>query len=193
MGAIDEQQLIDAAKRGNMAAVEDLVRRYQDLAFRVAFLITRDEEEARDAAQTGFIKAYRAIGKFREGAPFRSWLLQIVANEAKNRRAAAVRHPAVPLSDVEELPIISSEPSPEEEAERAEERQTVLAALDKLRDEDRQVISYRYFLDLSEAEIAGALNCPKGTVKSRLSRAMSRLRETISQEPGLAGGGQIHD
>lgn len=164
------------------------MRRYQTVAFRTAYLIVGGATEAEDAAQEAFVKAWAALGRFRAGAPLRPWLLRIVANEARNRRAAARRRPTLPLdwSDGANRDAIqqASQPadSPEAEAIAAERRHELLTALDTLRDDDRLVIVYRYFLDLSEAEMAEALGCARGTVKSRLSRALDRLR----QHPSLA-------
>lgn len=151
------------------------MRRYQDVCFRVACLITGDRDEAQDAAQTAFIKAIQSIGSFREGAPFRPWLLRIVANEAKNRVRSSVRRATGPLDER----IVSLAPSPAEHAERSEQHRELLAAIRRLSEQDQQIVTYRYFLDLSENEMAELLNCPRGTVKSRLSRATSRLREEL--------------
>lgn len=151
------------------------MRRHETVAFRTAYLITRSAAEAEDAAQDGFVKAYRALGRFRAGAPFRPWLLRIVANEARNRRRTAGRRAAL----AERAATLSAplpEPSPEEAALGAERRAALLAALGRLSEEDRLVIGMRWFLDLDEAEMAAALDRPRGTVKSRLSRAMARLR-----------------
>jgi RNA polymerase sigma-70 factor (ECF subfamily) len=158
------------------------VRRYQDLAFRVACLITGDRDEAQDAAQTAFIKAVQALGSFRSDAPFRPWLLRIVANEAKNRVRSNVRRASGPLDER----IVSLAPSPEELAERSEQHRELLATVRRLSEQDQQIIAYRYFLELSEPEMADLLDCPRGTVKSRLSRATGRLREELSLR---AGGG----
>jgi len=157
-----------------------LVARYQDVAFRTAFVITRDADDAADAAQQGFIKAFRGLARFRAGAPFRPWLLRIVANEAvsQGRSAGArdrlLRRVAVPSEHVE---------SPEDLALAAERRQSLLAAIGRSRPEDRLVIAYRYFLDMSESEMAAALDCAPGTVKSRLSRALARLRAELGGRP----------
>lgn len=159
------------------------MRRYQDVAFRVACLITGDRDEAQDAAQTAFIKAFQALGSFREDAPFRPWLLRIVANEAKNRVRSSVRRATGPLDER----VVSLAPSPEELAERSELHRELLAAIRGLSEQDQQIIAYRYFLDLSETEMAGLLGCPRGTVKSRLSRATSRLREELRTASGGAG------
>lgn len=166
-----------------MSAYESLVQRYQPIAFRTAYLITGAAAEAEDAAQEGFVKAYYALGRFRAGAPFRPWLLQIVANEARNRRKAASRRANLRLRAAKDRPSGDAAPSPEAAALVAEQRATLLAALNTLRAEDQQIVAYRYFLDLSEAEMAAALGCARGTVKSRLSRALGRLRQKLAR-PG---------
>jgi RNA polymerase sigma-70 factor (ECF subfamily) len=165
-----------------MDAVARLVQRYQDVAFRVAFLIAGDAEEAKDAAQSAFIKAYFALSRFRREEPFRPWLLRIVANEAKNRRAAVSRRPIASLDAVDAPSFPSTERSPEEIALSEDERRELTAHLDALDERDRTVIVFRYFADLSEEEMAVALGIPKGTVKSRLSRAMTKLRTRINAE-----------
>lgn len=176
--------MIALAQRGDEAAIEELVRRYQDVAFRVACLITHDPDEAQDAAQTAFIKAVQALPRFHTGAPFRPWLLRIVANEAKNRVRSTVRQTLAPLDDG----IVSLAPSPHDLAERNEQQRELLAAIRALSSDDQQIIAYRYFLDLNESEIAALLDCPRGTVKSRLSRATGRLRGAMLAREGGADG-----
>jgi RNA polymerase sigma-70 factor (ECF subfamily) len=154
------------------------VRGHQAVAFRTAYLITGDASEAEDAAQEAFVKAYRALGRFRPGAPFRPWLLTVVANEARNRRKAAGRRTSLALRAAGENSSGDAS-SPEASVLAAERRAELLGALGGLRDEDRLVIGCRYFLGLSEAETAAALDCAQGTVKSRLSRAIGRLRERM--------------
>lgn len=161
-----------------MEAYGELVTRYQALAQRTAFVITRDAAAAEDAAQEAFVKAFRAIGRFRPGAPLRPWLLRIVANEALNRAKAASRHRSVDLS-VAEPRAADPEDSPEAQALASERRSMLLRALNAMREDDRIVIAYRYFFELSEAEMAESLGIARGTVKSRLSRAMARLREQL--------------
>jgi RNA polymerase sigma factor (sigma-70 family) len=158
------------------------VRGHQAVAFRTAYLITGDASEAEDAAQEAFVKAYRALGRFRPGAPFRPWLLTVVANEARNRRKAAGRRTSLALRAAGENPSRDASPSPEASVLAAERRAELLGALGGLRDEDRLVIGCRYFLGLSEAETAAALDCAQGTVKSRLSRAIGRLRERMVKD-----------
>ena len=157
------------------------MRGHQAVAFRTAYLITGDASEAEDAAQEAFVKAYRALGRFRPGAPFRPWLLAVVANEARNRRKAAGRRASLTLRTAG-VPSRDASTSPEASVLAAERRAELLGALGDLRDEDRLVIGCRYFLGLSEAETAATLGCARGTVKSRLSRAIGRLRERMVQD-----------
>lgn len=178
-------RLIERAKSGDVSAYERLVREHQEVAFRTACLITGDAPEAEDAAQEAFVKAYHALHKFRTDSPFRPWLLAIVSNEARNRRKAAGRRVGLTLRVSDELsgePVDSVPSSPEATIVAEERRTELLRTLSTLRASDRLVISYRYFLELSEEETAAALNCARGTVKSRLSRALGRLRALMKEE-----------
>jgi len=162
------------AQRGDPRAFEELVRPHQEIAFRVAYLITRNAAEAEDAAQDGLVKAWRALGRFRAGAPLRPWLLRIVANEARNRRRSAGRRERLALRAASPG---EAAPSPEEAVLAAEERARLLAALDGLPEQARLVLACRHLLALSEEETAAALDVRLGTVKSRSARALDRLRE----------------
>jgi len=167
------------------------VRRYQDLAVRTAWVVTGSAGEAEDAAQEGFVKAYLALARFRAGAPFRPWLLQIVVNEARNRRKSAGRRANLVLKAAAQRGN-DSEASPEAATLAGERQQALLEAVNHLREDERLVVACRYFLGLSEAETAETLRCPRGTVKSRLSRALGRLRNELSvtlddREQNLAG------
>lgn len=157
------------------------MRIHEEVAFRVAYTITRDATEAEDAAQEAFLKAYRALGQFRSGAPFKPWLLKIVSNEARNRRREAGRRAGLALR-VARGASPETPPSPESSVVAAERRDELLLAVDGLTEENRMVVSCRYFLDLSEEETAAVLGCPRGTVKSRLSRALGKLRERMVGE-----------
>jgi RNA polymerase sigma factor (sigma-70 family) len=174
-----EGELVARAKRGEPDAYEEIVRRHQSIAFRTAWVITGSAADAEEAAQDAFVKAHRALGRFREGAPLRPWLLTIVANEARNRVRAAGRRERLALRVAEERRPGDAVPSPEAALLDFEQREELLAAVAELPDADREAIACRYFLDLSEAETAAALGCPRGTVKSRLSRALGRLRERM--------------
>ena len=157
------------------------MRAHQGIAFRTAFLIARDPSDAEEAAQDGFVKAYRALGRFRRGAPFRPWLLQIVANEARNRRRSAGRRANLALRLVDEARPGDAVPSPEAELLSGDRRAGLLAAVEALREEERLVVSCRFFLGLSEDETAQTLGLKLGTVKSRTSRALAQLREEVER------------
>lgn len=183
---MDDQQLTTSARLGDIGAFEELVRRHQDMAFRTAYLILRDPADAEDAAQEAIVKAYRALGRFREGGAFRPWLLKIVSNQAltaarsRRRRGAATERAAAaqPLAcpDVDETVI---------DRERA---QLIWRALQSLDEQQLIVVYLRYFLALPERELAEYLGCPPGTVKSRLHRALAKLRGIIASDyPQLMG------
>jgi RNA polymerase sigma factor (sigma-70 family) len=176
-----EREWIESARRGDASAFEELVRRYQEIAFRTAYLVVGDADEARDAAQEGFLRAHAALGRFRMGAEFRPWLLRIVANAARNRRRSASRRADLALRAFRDAASGDAAPSPEVLLLAEERRRELLAAINRLRAEDRLVIALRWFLELNEEEMAGVLNCPRGTVKSRLSRAITRLRAEIGE------------
>ena len=150
---------------------------HQEIAFRVAYLITGSAGDAEDAVQEGLLKAWRALGRFRPDAPFRPWLLQIVANEARNRRRSAGRRTALALRAERAEVSGDAAPSPEADAVAHDERRRLVAALDTLPDEGRLVLACRYLLGLSEDETAATLGLRRGTVKSRTARALDRLRE----------------
>ena len=174
----DDAALVERARRGDVAAYERLVERHQAAAFRVAWVVCRSAADAEEAAQDAFVKAYAALGRFRRGAPLRPWLLAIVANEARNRRRAAGRreHLAARAAGAEAAMVA---PSAEALALEASEDEELRRALARLDDRDREVRWLRFFADLDEAETAAALGCRRGTVKSRQSRALTRLRAQL--------------
>ena len=174
-----EDTLVERARRGDADAYEELVRRYTEMAFRAAYVLTGSAPDAEEASQDAFIKAFRALPRFRAGAPFRPWLLRIVGNEARNRRRAAGRRAALELRLAEGLGAGGAAPSPEAAVEAAEERRALLRALVMVGDDHRQVVSCRYLLQLSVEETAATLGIPEGTVKSRLARALAHLRELM--------------
>lgn len=173
-----EAALLTRACGGDLDAYEQLVRLHQQIAFRTALVLTRDAADAQEAAQDAFVKAWRALQRFDGSRPFRPWLLAIVANEARNRRRSAGRREllAVRVRAESVAGAGSGLASPEARVLVAERDAALAAALERLEERDRQVIACRYLLELSEAETAAALGCRAGTVKSRLSRALARLR-----------------
>jgi RNA polymerase sigma-70 factor (ECF subfamily) len=176
-----EAELVARAKRGELGAYEDIVRLHQTIAFRTAWVITRSAADAEEAAQDAFVKAHAALGRFREGAPFRPWLLAIVSNEARNRVRSAGRRAGLAQRVAEERRPDDAVPSPEAALLDSERREELLAAIDRLPDPAREAIACRYLLELSEEETAAALGCRRGTVKSRVSRALDRLRVELGE------------
>ena len=180
---LEDAELVDLARDGDVPAYEELVSRYQGIAHRVAWLVARQAGEAEDAVQEAFVKAYDALPGFRAGAAFRPWILRIVANEAKNRARSAKRREGLALRAAAVDPG-GAAPSPEAAAIAREDAEALMRGLARLREPDRLVIAYRYLFELSEAETAGALGIRRGTVKSRLSRALGRLRTELASSPG---------
>ncbi|MGH2680092.1 MAG: RNA polymerase sigma factor [Actinomycetota bacterium] len=175
---LEDAELARRAREGDDDAYEELVKRYGPIAFRVAWLVTRDRGEAEDAVQEAFVKAYYALPRFRPDAPFRPWLLRIVANEARNRARSRRRREGLVLRAAA-VSDGDAAPSPEAAALALEDRETLVTALNALPGPDREVIGYRFLLGLSESETAEMLDVRLGTVKSRLSRAMVRLRAVL--------------
>ena len=175
----DDIALAERARRGDERAFEELVRMYQSIAFRTAYLLTGSAADAEDAAQAGFVKAWMALPRFRRGAPFKPWLLRIVANEAHNRRRSAGRLEALRVRATAVTPQGDAAPSPEGAALESEQRESLLAAVQRLGDRDRDVLTCRYFLELSEEETATVLDVRRGTVKSRTARALTRLQDEV--------------
>jgi RNA polymerase sigma-70 factor, ECF subfamily len=171
-----EQELVLRAQRGDEHAFDALVRPHWQMSFRLAYLITRNAADAEDAAQDALVKSWRALPRFRSAEPFRPWFLRIVGNEARNRRRGAGRRAALAVRAQAAEPSGGAAPSPEEIAVAADERARLLAALDALPVDARNVLTCRYLLDLSETETAAALGVRPGTVKSRTSRALEQLR-----------------
>jgi len=176
---LDEAGLVERARSGDLDAWETIVRTHQGLAFRTAYLLTGNAADAEEAAQDGFVKAYRALGRFRDGAPFRPWLLRIVANEARNRRRSAGRRTGLALRAA--AASGDAAPSPEAAAVAAERTDELLEALGRLDERDREVLVHRFLLELGEEETATALGIRRGTVKSRTSRALERLRAMVGE------------
>ena len=175
----EDAELVERARGGDASAFEELVTRYQGIAFRVAWLIVRNRGDAEDAVQDGFVKAYYAMHRFRAGAPIRPWILRIAANEARNRGRSSRRREALVARAAMAGPGDAA-PSPEAVALHSAETEALVAALERLPERDRLVVTYRYLFELSEAETAQALDVRPGTVKSRLSRALVRLRAELA-------------
>ena len=189
---LTESNLIDRARRRDETAWEILVNEHQQAAFRLAYLLLGDVHEAEDAAQEAFIRAYGALDRFDTSRPFRPWLLRITANLARNRYRASARY----LSAIQRLirlqPVTAASPaSPgglsggngvSHDYAKREETHMLWQAVRRLNPAEQEIVYLRYFLDMPEAETAQALEIAIGTVKSRLHRALNRLRTIVERE-----------
>ena len=181
-----EAEVILRAQQGDPEAFAELVRMHEETAFRVAYLIVRDEAEARDVAQEAFVRAYGALKRFERGKPFQPWLLRIVTNVALNSVRASRRRRAMGERYEQMVDTRRTEASAEAQVEAAEQARRVWQAVGELEPQDQTLLYLRYFLDVSERETAQAIGRPAGTVKSRLHRVLRRLRGVIeSQYPDL--------
>jgi len=173
-------ELVRQARQGDAAAWESLVNGHQDHVFRLAYLFLGDSVDAEDVAQETFLRAYRSLGSFDAERPLRPWLLSITANLARNRRRAAGRYLAALQRLLQVEPSRST--SVEQLSENSLQTQRLWGALRQLDLADQQVIYLRYFLEMSVEETADAMRIATGTVKSRLHRALNRLRGVIESE-----------
>ncbi|WP_407698813.1 RNA polymerase sigma factor [Streptomyces acidicola] len=187
---VDEAAVIARVRTGDPEAYADLVRAHTGIALRAARALGAGAD-AEDVVQQAFFKAYCSLGRFREGMAFRPWLLSIVANETRNtvraagrRRTLAGREAAL----IETEPLIPDSADPAAAALEIERRVALLRALEKLSEEHRLVVTYRYLLEMDEPETAEALGWPRGTVKSRLSRALRKLGRLLPEFEPREGG-----
>jgi len=178
--ALTDRQLIDAALAGDVASFGRLVDRYQQDVLRIAAMALGSADGAEDVVQDAFVKAHRALSSFRPDASFKPWLYRIVINTARNLHRSTSRRNNLRLR-MAAVPPVTAE-GPDEIAVLLSRREELVAAINRLRPDDRLILTYRWYDQLSEAEIATALGCRRGTVKSRLSRAMTRLRHELAPE-----------
>ncbi len=183
---MDERTAIERLKRGDPGGLESLVRVHQVRAVRAAYLICRDRPLAEDVVQNAFVKAYERIETFDERRPFGPWFTRMVVNDAiktASRRERTTRYENASPDSLLEDPNAS----PHRLLEEVEERRRVWAALAKLPPAQRAAIVQRYYLGMSEDEMAGEGNSPPGTIKWRLHAARKRLskllRPQLRQEP----------
>jgi len=164
--------LVSQCLAGDSAAFRPLVEKYQRVLFSVAIRMLGDREDATDAAQEAFLKAYENLATYDRRHKFFSWLYRILVNECLNERRA--RHQTVPIDE-----NVAASGDPFQELEVAERRARVQAAVVTLPPEQRAVIVLRHFADLSYAEIAEVLDVPEKTVKSRLYAARQQLGQRL--------------
>ena len=186
-----DQQLVQRAQRGDLRAFDLLVLKYQG---RIAALVSRyvsDAGEVEDVTQEAFIKAYRALGKFRGDSAFYTWLYRIAANAAKNHLVAKGRRPGADatIQDAESFDeggMLSESASPEALAMGGELAEVVESALKALPDELKAALMLREFDGLSYDDIADVLGCPVGTVRSRIFRAREAVDQRVKEQ--ISGG-----
>jgi RNA polymerase sigma factor (sigma-70 family) len=179
-GAETDAAIVARVRAGDREAYAELVRRHAPTALRTASLLGAGPD-AEDVVQEAFVKAYARLDGFRDGSPFRPWLLRIVTNQARNLHRGAGRRRERERLTWARTERLLVEAEPLDSALSSERRAALVAALRELDGRDREVVTCRYLLDLDERETATVLGWPRGTVKSRLSRALRRL-ETMLQE-----------
>lgn len=174
---MEEKDLICRAARGDAEAFRQLVEAYQTPAYRLAARMC-GPDSAEDVTQEAFLAAWRALPEFRGDCRLSTWLYRLVSNAAIDCLRREKKHRDT--GDVDDLELPDGGPSPQEQAERSDTRDAVRWALDRLSPEHRQVLLLRFMQELDYGEIARALNVSEGTVKSRINRAKSKLREVLA-------------
>ena len=174
---MEEKDLICRAARGDAEAFRQLVEAYQTPAYRLAARMC-GPDSAEDVTQEAFLAAWRALPEFRGDCRFSTWLYRLVSNAAIDCLRQEKKHRDT--GDVDDLELPDGGPSLQEQAERSDTRDAVRRALDRLSPEHRQVLLLRFMQELDYGEIARALDVSEGTVKSRINRAKSKLREVLA-------------
>lgn len=187
--AEDIGALVDAARDGDRAALDDLVRVTYGGAYTLAYRLTGNEDDARDVVQDAYLRAYRGLRRFRGDAQFTTWLYRITANCSANLLAKRARHRTEPLAEDEQVIDIRPEVDPEQRLAGSDERARVAAALAQLPWRLRQVIVLRDIYDLAHGAIAKELGITEAAAKVRLHRARRKLRDILAAEGTEAGAG----
>ena len=184
---LDESVFIQRAAKGQADAWEPLMLAHQEPVFRLAYLFLGDADDAEDITQETFIRAYRSLKHFDMTRPLRPWLLSIAANLARNRHRSIARYLSALARSLRAESFTA--PDAEQKAAQNQDADQLWKAVRQLNADDQQIIYLRFFLDLSTAEAAQALDVAEGTIKSRLNRAVARLRIVIKNDfPALSAG-----
>ena len=182
---MDELKLIERVGKGDRRAFEKLVKLHEKNVYNLALKLLKNREDALDAAQEAFLKAWISIKSFRGDSKFSAWLYRLTYNTCLDFLRKAKKGEIISLTSEDEDESIrdvkDDAPTPEEHVQREELRQTVRDAVNSLPEEYRQLIIMREFAGLTYAEIADAAGISEGTVKSRLSRARIKLAEILRQ------------
>jgi len=189
---LQEQQWIDAAKQGDMAAFEELVKLYEKRVYALTLRMCKNPEDAAEAAQEAFLSAWQGLPFFRGDASFSTWLYRLASNACVDllRRESRHRNAAGPSLNDEEAAVDAADdaPQPQEALERKELKEQIEEGLRSLTPDHRQVLILREMHQLSYDEIAGVLELDVGTVKSRINRARKQLRNFLIKSGNFSGG-----
>jgi RNA polymerase sigma-70 factor (ECF subfamily) len=185
---MDEQALIESARKGDVRAFNQLVPLYQSMAYNLAYRILGDPDAAADATQDAFVSAFKAMRKFRGGS-FKAWILRIVTNACYDQLRSKQRKPtesldALPI-DQDHISYLRDESErPDEYVERQDLNRAIQSAIQTLPPDQRTIVVLSDVQGLSYQEIAEVTELSLGTVKSRLSRGRSKLRDYLVQQQG---------
>ncbi|MBL4583381.1 MAG: RNA polymerase sigma factor RpoE [Pseudomonadales bacterium] len=179
-----DQQLVERVQKGDKQAFDMLVIKYQSRVMSLVLRLVRDHHEAQDIVQEAFIKAYRALPRFRGDSAFYTWLYRIAVNTAKNYLVSKGRRPAIEGVELDEaevvgIPKLQDIDSPERQLLRDELEQVIYGAINSLPSDLKTAITLREFEGLSYEEIANIMDCPVGTVRSRIFRAREAIDKQI--------------
>jgi len=182
---VSDRELVARCQAGDEPAFDELVLRHQQRALNVAYQLLRNHEDATEVAQDAFVRIYRSLNDFRGECEFTTWLHQIVVNLARNKHRwwkRRAREKTVPMEDPATVPLAGAADPPDVEAAKAEFVEMISAKMAELPRRHREVLVLRNVEDMSYEEIARALDCSVGTVKSRIARAREQLRNMMSEE-----------
>lgn len=185
----EEARAIRAVLGGDISRFEDLVRANEKMVYNLCLRMLGDEQDALDASQEAFFKAYRSLGSFRGGSLFSTWLYRLASNVCLDMLRKRPATEELSLEDEDEFDRLFRDPrpSPQQELERKEVRQTVAEALKELPDEFRQAVVLRDVNGLSYEEIGRITGLEQGTVKSRIYRARKKLADALLRDGNFSG------
>jgi RNA polymerase sigma-70 factor (ECF subfamily) len=174
---LDEAELIALSQHGDHDSFQALMDWYREMLIRTAYLATRDREMAQDVVQETLVQIWRGLPGYKLSGSFRVWLMAILMNQAR-RQYRRKRLPLVDLAVAVNMPDEGD--SPDDAAQQREQHEQLKGALELLLDDHREVLILRYYSELTVPEMALALDCLQGTVKSRINRAQGHLRKILS-------------
>jgi len=194
---LPDEVLVQKTKNGDLDAFDELVRRYEGKIYGLAYRFMGNHADAGDLAQDTFIRIYQALSGFRGDAAFSTWLYRIAANICRDELRKRQRRHSVSMEEMIDaspanVPTADGSYSPEETVQRREVQRQVQLCLNELTDDHRLVLIMREIQGLSYEEIASALQCSIGTVKSRISRARNALKEKLSEQELLASSRRLN-